>query len=280
MATAGKVTSGVNVAKLKTNILHPALTSTYSVIIAPKQPVLDFFTNQQITFDTELLELSCSEASLPGSSIATIDINNDYMGVGEKHAYRRLYDDRADFTFYVTLNQNYNQIKIFDAWMKYITNEQFAKGIDKDQFVSRVQFPNNYKSSIKIIKFEKDYSTGRSGSSNILVYEFVGAYPVSMNSIPVSYDSSQLLKVTVSFVYTRYYISQENSVKENTDSTASNPSSPGNPELKGTTTTSGANQTKTSRDINEIRSMQEASRLRQAGYSPGLGQSGRYGPGF
>jgi hypothetical protein len=33
-------------------------------------------------------------------------------------------------------------------------------------------------------------------------------------------------------------------------------------------------------DVSMLRNMQEASRLRQAGFSPGLGQDGRLGPGF
>jgi len=41
------------------------------------------------------------EANLPGSSLATIE-TLDYMGVTERHAYRRLYDDTIDFTFLVT----------------------------------------------------------------------------------------------------------------------------------------------------------------------------------
>ena len=51
-------------------------------------------------------------------------------------------------------------------------------------------------------KFERDYE-GR-----YLRYRFLQAYPISINSMPVSYDSSQLLKCTVSFTYTRYVVSQ------------------------------------------------------------------------
>ena len=40
-------------------------------------------------------------------------------------------------------------------------------------------------------------------------YKFINAYPISINSIPVSYDSSQLLKCTVSFTYSRYIISRD-----------------------------------------------------------------------
>ena len=40
-------------------------------------------------------------ASLPGSNLATIDVNNDRTGVTEKHVHRRVFDDRIDLTFYV-----------------------------------------------------------------------------------------------------------------------------------------------------------------------------------
>jgi hypothetical protein len=32
---------------------------------------------------------------------ATLEITGDYTGVTERHAYRRVYDDRIDLTFYV-----------------------------------------------------------------------------------------------------------------------------------------------------------------------------------
>lgn len=185
------------------------------------------------------------------------------MGVNEKHAYRRLYDDRADFTFYVTLPPNstttaeaslldYNQIRFFDAWMKYITNEQYAKGVKTSAFISRVQFPDNYKSTIRIVKYEKDYGTGRSAQSNILAYEFVGAYPVSINSIPVSYESSSLLKVTVSFVYTRYFITEDRTRTENPSTSTPNSAAPGVPELRGSTPTQSANATNDSERLTRI----------------------------
>jgi len=37
-----------------------------------------------------------------------------------------------------------------------------------------------------------------------LEYEFLKAYPISIDSIPVTYDTSQLLKCTVNFNFSRY----------------------------------------------------------------------------
>jgi len=200
---------------LKSKILRPALTSHYSVRIAipgGKQGnadggVLKFLSEKDFSIDADLIEISCSEASLPGSSFATLDSNNDFMGVSTKNAYRRLYDDRADFTFYV--NESYDQIKLFEYWMQYMAGEQIASGFEKSTFLSRAQYPVNYKSDIKILKYERDVYKE---SSNVLVYNFVDSFPISINSMPVSYDASNLLKVTVSFSYSRYYIGKSEAI--------------------------------------------------------------------
>ena len=37
-----------------------------------------------------------------------------------------------------------------------------------------------------------------------MTYEFVDAFPLNIISIPVSYEQSDILKLSVSFAYTRY----------------------------------------------------------------------------
>jgi hypothetical protein len=195
-----------SVSDLKASLLRPALTSHFQCWFEPPQSVQNFINSRAgagIGNGTnvgafELISLSCSEASLPGSSLATHEINNDFSGVTERHVYRRQYDDRADFTFYV--DHDYNVIQFFENWMSYIVNEQVSAGIDNTNYSYRVNFPDQYKSTIYIKKFEKDY-TGR-----VLQYRFINAYPISITSMPVSYESSQLLKCTVSFNYSRYVI--------------------------------------------------------------------------
>ena len=54
---------------------------------------------------------------------------------------------------------------------------------------------------MKITKFESDTYTK---TGNSLTYNFIKAFPIAINSMPVSYDSSQLLKCTVSMTYIRY----------------------------------------------------------------------------
>ncbi|MCJ7714629.1 hypothetical protein MUO66_09275, partial [Candidatus Bathyarchaeota archaeon] len=71
----------------------------------------------------------------------------------------------------------------------------------------RVNYSKDYTTdSLSITKFERSYGTKEAKGSASLRYNFVKAFPISINSMLVSYDSSQLLKCTVSFTYSRYWI--------------------------------------------------------------------------
>lgn len=189
--------------------MQPALTSHFiTTITFPKNLISKLNDNRLIVSElSDTLAISCSEASLPGSSLATHELNNDFTGVTQKHAYRRLYDDRADFTFYV--DQNYAQIRVFEAWIRYISGEQNAFG-EGNNVSYRVNYPKNYKSgAIYITKFERDYGVPKSKNLS-MTYAFINAFPISINSMPVSYDASSLLKCTVSFAYDRYIANNVN----------------------------------------------------------------------
>jgi len=203
---------------LRTKILAPALTSHYEVKI-PKATAEQLSSNAAGALNSildpilgtdgqENLNISCSEASLPGSSIATFELKNDYAGVTERYAHRRMYDDRIDFTFYVDSNQ-YMAVRFFEAWMRFVTGESGDRTDSETRELTnvgyhyRMNFPESYRCErgLKIVKFERDYQ-------NSLEYEFIGAYPLSVSSMPVSYESSSLLKCTVSMTYLRYVITE------------------------------------------------------------------------
>lgn len=195
------------VSDIKSALLRPALTSNFEVQIAIPAELQSFVGAEQSN-----LNLSCSEASLPGSSIATMENLNDHTGVTERLAHRRMFDDRIDFTFYVDANK-YFPIRFFEKWMRYVVDEDnladTAKGISADinnsspSYHYRIRYPdgnNGYRvDGVKIIKFERDHKQS-------LTYTFVKAYPIAVNSMPVSYDASNLLKCTVSMSYIRYFI--------------------------------------------------------------------------
>jgi hypothetical protein len=204
--------------------LRPALTSHFEVYVkAPTHATKPrgFFEDNQVTSgstQTQDLILWCSDATLPGSSLMTHESNNDFTGVTERFAYRRLYDDRIDLSYYVDA-VNHTTIRFFETWIKYVANEQIAEDdgkpkIERSNYFYRFRYPDGDKgyrhdSSLIVTKFERDYA--QSGRGKKLVYEFVKPYPISFQSIPISYDGSQLLKCTVSMTYTRYFINPNKS---------------------------------------------------------------------
>lgn len=215
------------VSDIKSALLRPALTSNFEVKIAIPAELQSFVGTEQ-----DNLNLSCSDASLPGSSIATMESLNDHTGVTERLAHRKMYDDRIDFTFYVDANK-YFPIRFFEKWMRYVVDEDdladtqrgTQAGIDKTSpsYHYRMRYPdgtNGYRvDGVQVIKFQRDHKQS-------LTYTFVKAYPIAVNSMPVSYDSSSLLKCTVSMSYIRYFIGDTSGAPTDTPTVSTNAQKP------------------------------------------------------
>jgi len=205
-SSGGPIVSIVENFRVKSILLNPALTSHYICKFKPPDAASSFFQSQEGPFpganylirpNQELIELSCSEASLPGSSLMTNEINDDHTGVTERHAYRRQFDDRLDFTFYV--DHDYKIINFFESWISYCGKEDNQPDLNNRNYFYRFNFPDDYQTDdLYVTKFERDVF----GSA--LEYRFIRAYPINITSMPISYDASQLLKCTVSFTYSRY----------------------------------------------------------------------------
>jgi hypothetical protein len=167
-----------------------------------EQQFRQFMAQNSLVLDQDRLHLLCCETSLPGSSLATTELKNDFSGVTERHAYRRIYQDRIDLTFYCDAEQ-YMPIRFFESWLKFIMNE--GAGIENQNYSYKVKYPEDYKGNLEVTKFEKNIKQNKSVVP--LTYKFVNIFPVAITSIPVSYEASSLLKCSVSMNYTRYYTS-------------------------------------------------------------------------
>lgn len=196
--------------EIKSKLLRPATTSHFECYFQPKEEILRFIsTRAGSALNLDLINISCCDASLPGSSLQTATLTDSYTGVTENYAYRRAYDNRADFTFYVDYlgfgsNTPYSVILFFENWISYIVGEDSQAAQSNLNYFYRVKFPDDYVADkLTINKFEKDLEkTGK-----YLQYNFIRAFPISIASIPVTYESSQVLKCTVSFSYQRYILS-------------------------------------------------------------------------
>ena len=173
---------------------------TISSLTPEVESYLQSFTNASDfrRFLAERGGILCSDASLPTTSYATAEVKDNFMGIPQQFAHTRIYTD-IDFTFYV--DEKYTLLKIFEGWMEYISSG--ANSVMEQQtksFYRRMRYPDSYKcNTLYINKFEKDYK-------RTMRYQFINAFPKAMSSVPVSYGSAEILKVTVSFNYDRYIV--------------------------------------------------------------------------
>jgi len=181
-----------------------SLTNQYQVnFSALNKTITDFLKDSGIDnadiFLSRDVGILCSDASLPASAFATGEVKDNFMGVPQEFAHTRLYTD-IDFTFYV--DEDYTSLSIFEGWMDYISSG--ADNIDPDEkaYFRRFRYPDDYKvNTMTIVKFEKNIE-------RTLMYEFKNAFPKSITSLPVTYGTADLMKVTVSFNYDRYVVTR------------------------------------------------------------------------
>lgn len=177
---------------LSTSILG-SLSSLYEVSFAGFP-----FSFGNIDFVTRELGLLCHSATLPATSLGTLEVSGHFQGINEKFAHTRIYPS-VTFSFYETTD--YKTIQFFDAWQRYITVEGDPQAANN--YYYRMRYPSEYKcDSMFITKFEKDY--GSKLFTNTLSYQFIKCFPSNITSIPVQYGDSEILKISVEFSYDRY----------------------------------------------------------------------------
>jgi len=202
------------ISEFKPLITNLAQTSHYQVIFGGLNDDLSTYLDERgvdTRFITNSAGLLCSSASIPGSSLATADINGNFMGVQEKMAHTRIFT-QIQLEFYV--DSDYRMIKFLEHWMEFIASGSNQNPGD-NHYYYRMQYPSAYKSnSTKIIKFDRDYKRE-------LEYNFIGLFPINMSSVPISYDASDILKVSVAFNYERYIPGKITS-KSKVDGTSNN----------------------------------------------------------
>ena len=144
------------------------------------------------------LTLMCEEASLPGMMANTGQTTGVYMGEGQvNYAHTKSF---TDITLGWTCDANLLPLKFVNTWMEFIF------GADAQDFstarANRVRFPEEYQCELKIVKAERGPASTLQRIGGI--YTLHDIYPYSIQSTPVSYGSSTLLKVSASFYYRRW----------------------------------------------------------------------------
>jgi len=180
--------------------------------------------------DLARYDFFASDVTLPGASFDMAESMGDRQGTIERFAQRRLYAPLS-VSFYV--DADYNIIRLFEEWMNFmnpIHNDegryegsfQGQSGYEGRNNYYKFRYPDDYKRNIIVTKFEKDFYQGlnmnetrigrfaksRSGDNlipgSLLMYQFIDAFPSNVVAIPLSYQGTDITKVTIEFQYLRY----------------------------------------------------------------------------
>lgn len=195
--------------EVKAKMGRYASTNFYHVFFTRPGAVSGNVTKYGGTRYQNFIDIACIDATLPGSTFATHEATNDYTGITERHVYRRQFDGKIDFTF--AIDREYTLIKLFEAWMGYIGGEA-SDGYQNYRANSayRVPFLDEYAcNDFTLVKYEKDATIVEKGySPTRLEYHFVNAFPISISSMPISQGPTDLLTMTVTMDYQKYWITK------------------------------------------------------------------------
>ena len=201
--------------------------------------------------------LLATEAILPGTAMSTLEEQGSRQGITERFATQRAYNDIA-ITYYIP--SDYTSLRLFQEWINFM-NPLYYKGCvgggddvrltsgytsgypnatDSNSF-HRFRYPNEYKKSLTITKFERNVGQTRSALKSFettpeeergkfatfredpndnfelqkkyglfdpeaISYKFINAFPTSIQDVALTYQNSTVLQVTVEFAYDRYAI--------------------------------------------------------------------------
>lgn len=161
------------------------------------------------------ISVMCDDVSLPGVQAGTGQINGMYTGSGTyNYAHTRIFND---LTMSWICDANMTPLKFLQSWMDSIFVEEDNQGLRKTILQTgpsnvedrhrnrsvRLNYLDEYTLQVSILKAEKGKQSELGRPSIRYVCE--GAFPYAIDSIPVSYGSTQLVKVSANFYYERWY---------------------------------------------------------------------------
>jgi len=193
---------------IKSRFATVALDHTYQVEFQLISNIVTLAAKENISqrFLTEDLGLYVSDAVLPGSSFADIEVAGDVQGITQRVPYSRIYDD-ITLTFMV--DREYKVLKFFEIWNKAVA-PQYESTLPEGNRVTRLAYPESYKCPFTIYKFNKDkyIDAARfySNESPVEEYRIINGWPYSVASTPINYQGQNLLQLNVTFRYDRYEV--------------------------------------------------------------------------
>ena len=185
---------------------------------------------------TEKMSIMCTEAELPGTSFETNLAVGHHQGIQEEFPSLRNFPP-LNLTFYV--DADHVILEVLETWMTFINPIEEGMKRSFNAF-GRFNYPEDYKEIMHITKFERDTFIDQPQSSRnnlergippvprdksitkLSSYEFVNVFPKNMTSMKVAYGETNVLRLSVTFVYdrffTKFYYDDALSSVENTSS--------------------------------------------------------------
>lgn len=148
----------------------------------------------------ERILLMCDEVSLPGIQSNTGTVVGRYQGQGPiYYPTAPIYND-LQLSF--MCDAEMQAYKFLLDWHDFIYDTKSGFGVNKGEKVRKLKYPRSYQCNMVVEKRE------RNADSEIGVrtmqFNLHNAWPYSVDSIPLSYGSSQLVKCTANFYYSSW----------------------------------------------------------------------------
>ena len=199
-----------SVDRIKSTVARPSLDTFYEVNFSfgKYQTWLSDAPGKRRTQGTDFMQkmsLMCTQAELPGTSFVPSSAIGHRQGIQEEFPNLRNFPP-LNLVFYA--DADHVIIEVLESWMSYI-NPVFNSGIRDSNAFTRFNYPEDYKETIHITKFERDTfieeSRNASYQSDLTSYEFVNVWPIDLTSMRVAYGDSNVLRCNVQFSYDRFF---------------------------------------------------------------------------
>lgn len=166
-----------------------------------------------------LIQMLCDEAQLPNVQAAVGQLSGRVMGESQiSYPYAKFY---SDLSLTWMCDADMIPLKFLNTWHSFIFNgndfsqdgpRSSAAGLinmkkaKPNEFnrAIRLNYPDQYMCNLRVTKTEKGPSAPNERSAVSYIMENI--YPYSIDSVPLSYGTSQITKVTANFYYQKHTV--------------------------------------------------------------------------
>ena len=206
---SGQIFKG-SVDKIRDTIARPSLDTFYQVNFSfgkfstwlKDSPVKDLAVKRsQGRNFMQKMSILCTQAEIPGTSYVESTAIGHHQGIQETFPNLRNFPP-LNLVFYCDADMII--LEVLETWMTYIN--PIATNKRRRNAYGRFNYPEDYKETIHITKYERDSLPHiKDSQTKMTSYEFVNIWPTNLASMRVAYGQSNVLKCAVQFAYDRFF---------------------------------------------------------------------------